>query len=189
MPGESSPITDYLQAWNGGDLAARDELFAVVHAELYEMCQRRLRREHRSLTLSPTVMVNEVYMRFADLKQISLENRRPFFAFAAKLMRNILVDRARLINADKRSGLKRVDVEIAHIPEARNSVDVLALDDALSRLQTSDPLLVQIIELRFFSGLSEKDTAKTLGVSLSKVQREWRVGKRLLAEMLGGGRL
>ena len=102
-------------------------------------------------------------------------------------MRRVLVDHARAVKALRRGGLQeRVDLELVDLADTRNGVDVLALDDALSKLQARDPFLVQIIELRFFSGLNEDDTARALGVSRSTVQREWRVGKRLLAELLGG---
>jgi RNA polymerase sigma factor (TIGR02999 family) len=186
---DDSPITDYLHAWNDGDPVALRDLMVLVHTELHEMSRRALRGERQSHTLNPVVMVNETYMRLAGLKRVSLENRKPFFALAAKLMRHILVDHARLVKAPKRGGLmKRVDLELVDVMDDRESVDVLVLDDVLSKLQVSDPFLVQIIELRFFSGLNEEDTARALGVSRSKVQREWRVGKLLLAELLGGAK-
>ena len=184
---DDSPVTEFLHAWSDGDPAALEELIALVYTDLREMSRRALKGERESLTLNPTAIVHEVYMQLAHLKGASWENRRPFFAFAAKLMRHVLVDHARAVKALKRGGLQeRVDIELVDIADTRNVVDVLALDDALSKLQELDPFLVQIIELRFFSGLNEEDTAQALGVSRSKVQREWRVGKRLLAELLGG---
>lgn len=184
---EDSPITDYIQAWKSGDSKGLEEVIALVYTELKEMSRWALRHERRSHTLNPTALVNEVYMRLARLREISPESRRPFFALAAKVMRHVLVDHARAIRARKRGGLlERVDLELVNIPDARGGVDVLALDDVLSKLQASDPFLVQIIELRFFWGFNEEETAQALGVSRSNVQREWRVGKRLLAELLGG---
>jgi RNA polymerase sigma factor (TIGR02999 family) len=183
---DDSPITEHLHAWSGGDPAALEELMVLVYTDLREMSRRALMGERESHTLNPTAIVNEVYMRLAHMKRVSLENRRPFFTLAAKLMRHVLVDHVRAARAHKRGGWQeRVDLELIDIVDARNTVDVLDLDDALSKLQVRDPFLVQIIELRFFSGLNEEDTAQALGVSRSKVQREWRVGKRLLAELLG----
>lgn len=184
---DDSPVTEFLHAWSNGDPVALEELIALVYTDLREMSRRALKSERPSHTLNPTAIVHEVYMRLARLKRVSWENRRPFFAFAARLMRRVLVDHARAVKALRRGGLQeRVDLELVDLADTRNGVDVLALDDALSKLQARDPFLVQIIELRFFSGLNEDDTARALGVSRSTVQREWRVGKRLLAELLGG---
>jgi RNA polymerase sigma factor (TIGR02999 family) len=187
---DDSPITEFLHAWSDGDPAALDGLIALVYTDLREMSRRALKGERESLTLNPTVVVNEVYLRLASLKGVSWENRSPFFAFAASLMRRVLVDHARAVKALKRGGMQeRVSLEFVDIEDTRRDVvDVLALDDALSQLQARDPFLVQIIELRFFSGLNEDETAQALGVSRSKVQREWRVGKRLLAELIGGAK-
>jgi DNA-directed RNA polymerase specialized sigma24 family protein len=102
-------------------------------------------------------------------------------------MRRVLVEHARAVKALKRGGKEeRVDLTLEDLPDSRAAVDVLDLEDVLTRLEEQDPLLVQIIELRFFSGLNEEETGKALGISRSKVQREWRVGKRLLAELLRG---
>lgn len=186
---EDSPVTETLQAWSDGDPNALEDLMLLVYTELKEMSQRALRRERASHTLNPTALVNEVYLRLALAKRVPMENRRPFFALAAKIMRHVLVDHARALRTQKRGGFQeRVDLELVDIPDARGGVDVLALDEVLSKLQASDPFLVQIIELRFFWGLNEEDTAQALGVSRSTVQREWRVGKRLLAELLGGAK-
>ncbi len=187
MTDDPSPVTDMLHAWNGGDPNALEDLMALVYAELQEMSRRALRRERDSPTLNPTALVHEVYMRLAGLKQVSWENRKPFFAFAARLMRRIIVEHARATSALKRGGdVERIGLEFVDLPDGRRAVDAIDLDDVLTRLEAQDPFLVRLIELRFFSGLSEDDAAEMLGVSRSKVQREWRVGKRLLADLLGG---
>lgn len=187
MP-DDSPITEYLHAWSDGDPKALEDLMTLVYTELREMSQRALRRERRSHTLNPTALVNEVYLRLANLKQVSWENRKPFFGFAARLMRRVLVEHARAVNALKRGGAdEQIDIELDDIPDTRETIAVLDLEDLLSRLQESDPLLVQIIELRFFSGLKEDEVAEVIGVSRSTVQREWRAGRLLLAKLLRGG--
>jgi RNA polymerase sigma factor (TIGR02999 family) len=187
MP-DDSPVTEFLHAWSHGDPQALEDLMALVYTELREMSRRALIGERHVHTLNPTALVHEVYMRLANLKKVSWENRKPFFAFAARLMRRVIVEHARAVKAQKRGGLaERVDLELVEVPEYRDPVDVLDLEDVLEQLQTHDPFLVQIIELRFFSGLNEIDTAEVLGVNRTKIQREWRVGKRLLAKLLRGG--
>jgi RNA polymerase sigma factor (TIGR02999 family) len=185
---DDSPVTEFLHAWSDGDPQALEDLIALVYTELREMSRQAMRGERQSHTLNPTALVHEVYMRLAHLKRVSWESRVPFFAFAARLMRRVLVEHARAVKALKRGGLdERVDLELDELPDKR-IIDTLHLDDMLSRLQEHDPFLVQIIELRFFSGLNEVETAEALGVSRTKVQREWRVGKRLLEALLGEAR-
>lgn len=186
---DDSPVTEFLHAWSGGDPQALEDLIALVYTELREMSQRALRGERHIHTLNPTALVHEVYMRLARLKKVSWENRKPFFAFAARLMRRVIVEHARAVKAKKRGGMQeRVDLELVDLPDYRNPIDVLDLESVLEQLQAHDPFLVQIIELRFFSGLNEIDTAEALGVNRTRIQREWRVGKRLLAKLLRGER-
>lgn len=182
-----SPITDLLSAWHEGSTQAFDDLYVLVYTELKEMSRRALQREHQLPTLSPTVIVNEVYMRFARMKRVSLENRKPFFAYAAKLMRHVIVDYARAKRSDRRGrGRNRVDLEVAVLIVEQKSIEVLALEDALVQLEQHDPFLVKLIEQKIFAGFTEDETAEVLGVPKIRVQREWRVAKRLLAEFLGG---
>jgi RNA polymerase sigma factor (TIGR02999 family) len=184
---DDSPVTEYLHAWSDGDPQALEDLFALVYAKLREMSRRALRGERQIHTLNPTALVHEVYLRFTNLGKVSWENRAPFFAFASRVMRRVVVEYARAAKAAKRGGLKeRVHLELDELPHDRNIVDALDLDDVLTRLETHDPFLVKIIELRFFSGLTESETAEVLGVNKTKIQREWRVGKRLLARVLRG---
>jgi RNA polymerase sigma factor (TIGR02999 family) len=149
------------------------------------MSRRALRGERAVHTLNPTALVHEVYLRLANLKKVSWENRKPFFAFTARLMRHVLVEHARAANAQNRIGWgQRIDLELDELPNG-NVVDTLALDDLLTRLDAQDPQLARIIELRVFSGFKELEVAEALEVSRSTVQREWRIAKRLLAELLG----
>lgn len=185
---DDSPVTESPHAWSEGDPQALEELMALVYTELREMSRRVLRRERHLQTLSPTVVVHEVYLRLVRLKKVSWENRRPFFAYAAKLMRYVVVDHARAVKRMEldRASNERVEVELDQLPGKQKSVDVLQLEDVLQDLQKSDPLLVKIIELRFFAGLNEVETAEALGLNRTRVQREWRIARRLLAERLQG---
>ena len=183
---DDSPITEFLSAWSHGDQQARDDLVVLVYTELREMSRRLLRYERHVDTLNPTALVNEVYMRLVQLKKVSWENRKPFFAFTATLMRRVLVEHARARKADKRSG-ERVDIELIDHPDTRETIDTIELDDVLSRLEKEDPFLHKIIELKFFAGLTENDIAEVLEVNRTRVQREWRAGKLLLAKLLKGG--
>jgi RNA polymerase sigma factor (TIGR02999 family) len=186
MP-DDSPITQCLHAWNKGSIQGLDDLFPLVYTELWEMSRRLLQGEHQLPTLNPTVIINEVYMRLARLKHVSLENRKPFFSLAAKLMRHVIVDYARAMRSDRRGrGWDRVDLDAAGLIVEQKSVEVLALEDALVRLERHDPFLVKLIEHKVFAGFTEDETAEVLGVPKIRVQREWRVAKRLLAELLGG---
>lgn len=180
-----TPVTDLLGAWSDGDREALDQLMQVVYAELWESARRAMARERPAHTLEPTALVNEVYLRLLHLKRVSWESRRPFFAFAARLMRRILVEHARAVGAQKRGGeAARVTLGDVEMLVEAPAIDPLILDDALEKLEKVDPRLVRIIELRFFTGLTEEETATTLGTSRATVQREWAVAKRLLAKLL-----
>jgi len=186
---EDSPVTAFLHAWSEGSSQALGDLVALVHTDLMKMSRRALRGAHQFPTLSPTVIVNEVYLRLAPLQGFTWENRKPFFSFAATLMRRVIVDYARAMRSDRRGrGRDRVDLDAAGLMVEQKSIEVLALEDALVRLEKHDPFLVKLIEHKVFAGFTEDEMAEALGVSLSKVQREWRVAKRLLAEFLGGVR-
>jgi RNA polymerase sigma factor (TIGR02999 family) len=182
---EDSPVTEFLAAWSHGDPQALEDLVVLVHTELWEMSRRALRGERHADTLNPTALVNEVFIRLAKLKKVSWENRKPFFAFTSTLMRRVLVEHARARKADKRSR-ERVDLELVDLPDDRETIDTLELDDVLSQLEKRDPFLHKIIELKFFAGLTENEIAEVLEVNRTKVQREWRVGKLLLAKLLRG---
>ena len=180
-----TPITDLLGAWADGDRDALDELMGVVYAELWESARRAMAGERATHTLEPTALVNEVYLRLLRLKRISWESRSPFFAFAARLMRRILVEHARAVGAKKRGGeAARIALCHAELPGDAPVLDPLILDEALEELEAVDPRLVRIIELRFFTGLTEEETATVLGIGRATVQREWAVAKRLLTKLL-----
>jgi RNA polymerase sigma factor (TIGR02999 family) len=182
-------LTDFLDAWSRGDRTALDKLMEVVYTELYASARRAMARERSTHTLDPTALVNEVYLRLVELKRMSWESRRPFFAFAASLMRQVLVDHARVVGAQKRPhDANRVPLEIAELRAQEPAIDALILDEALQEIEAIDPQMVRLIELRFFTGLTEAEAADALGVSRSSVQREWVVAKRLLIKLLDGKR-
>lgn len=184
---KSTEITDLLAAWSAGGDEALTNLMEVVYSELRESARRAMARERPDHTLDPTALVNEVYLRLLQLKRVSWEGRGAFFAFAVRLMRRILVEHARAVGAQKRGGgAERISLEPAGLLVEEPAIDVLILDDALSRLEAVDPRLVRLVELRFFAGFTEDETAEALGTSRSSVQREWAVAKRLLAHLLSG---
>jgi RNA polymerase sigma factor (TIGR02999 family) len=179
-----------LNAWRGGDQAALDLLIPLIHSELHRLAHIYMVRERKGHTLQTTALVNEAYLRLVDAKQVSFQNRTHFFAISANLMRRILVDFARSRGYQKRGGnIVKVELEDACIPAPNLRSDVVALDDALNALAASYEREAKVVELRFFGGLSEEETAETLGISLRSVQRDWALAKAwLLREMRSGGR-
>ena len=167
-------VTNLLQAWAAGDPAARDELMAVVYDELHHRAAAYIRRERRDHTLQPTALVHEAYLRLVGSDKAGWENRAHFFGAAARAIRRILVDRSRARRAVRRGGDRplRLDTD-APLAEPGPSLDVLALDEALAKLGSVDAQKARVVELRFFGGLSVDETAATLGVSASTVDREW----------------
>jgi RNA polymerase sigma factor (TIGR02999 family) len=178
-------VTQLLVEWRRGDDAALARLIPVVYAELRRVASARLRDEAPNHTLQTTALVHEAYLRLVGLDRMALQNRTHFFAMAARLMREILVDHARRRGALKRGGgvtVLRFD-EVA--PGAESGiVDVLALDQALTELNTLDQRLCRVVELRYFAGLSIAETADALDVSPATVERDWTVAKAWLLERL-----
>src|SRR5688500_14591186 len=160
-------VSALLQAWSGGDIAARDRLLTVVYQELRRRAAAHLRRERAGHTLQPTALVHEAYLRLVTQDRADWQNRAQFFGVASQMMRRILVDRARARNTVKRSGRwSRITLEedVAHARPL--DVDVLDLDEALIELATFDARKCQVAELRFFSGASLEETARLLDVSV-----------------------
>lgn len=180
-------VTRLLLAWNNGDETALPRLTPLIEAELHRLAQSYLRQERPGHSLQATDLVNEAYLRLADWKAIPWQNRAHFFGVAAQLMRHILVDHARRRRAHKRGGeaIQISLTEAEKIPQQR-SVDVIALDDALSSLTNFDERKSRIVELRFFGGLSEEEVAEVLKISLRTVQREWNLARAWLFRELRG---
>jgi len=181
MPALPQEITQLLMNWSQGDKAALDQLVPLVYPELRRLAKRHMDRENSAHTLQTSALINEAYLKLVDQQNVKWQNRAHFFAVAAQVMRHILVDHARTRNYAKRGGgaLKLPLDEAAALTEQR-AAQLIALDDALSDLSALDGRKSQIIELRFFGGLSLEETAEVMKISPSTVQREWRAAKAWL---------
>ncbi|HEY1253043.1 MAG TPA: sigma-70 family RNA polymerase sigma factor [Thermoanaerobaculia bacterium] len=172
-------VTALLRDWSGGDRAALERLMPLVYAELRKLAASYLRNERPDHTLQPTALVHEAYLRLVDQRGVNWQNRAHFFGIAAQMMRRILVDHARRRQAAKRDAaalrLQVTDGDGARDPE------LLALDEALSGLESLDARQARIVELRFFGGLTVEETAEVAGLSPATVKREWRTARAWLA--------
>ena len=185
MSSDDRDVTELLINWRLGDKAALDALISLVYRELRGVAAARLRGERAGCSLQTTALVHETYLRLVDLNRLKLENRTHFFAIAARLMRQILVDHARRAEADKRGGsLTIVTLEETSPLSAPNLVDVLALDEALQELASMDERLCRVVELKFFAGLTIDETAEALEVSRATVERDWATAKAWLYDRL-----
>jgi RNA polymerase sigma factor (TIGR02999 family) len=184
-PGGDRDITRLLVEWRRGDEAALERLIPIVYEELRRVASARMRTEGSDHTLQTTALVHEAYLRLVGLDRMSLQNRTHFFAMAARLMREILVDHARRRNALKRGGGGTLlNLEDLAAGAASTIVDMLALDEALDDLTSLDQRLCRVVELRFFAGLSIAETADALDVSPATVERDWTVAKAWLLQRL-----
>ena len=184
MPARSD-ATDLLVAWSNGDQSAFDKLVPLVYQELRVLAQRYIRRERPDHTLQATALVNEAYVRLIDVNRIRWQNRSHFLAVAAQTMRRILVEFARQRHRQKRGGdAVRVTIDAMEIAQD-SSADLVALSDALSALATFDPRMSQVVELRFFGGLTVQEAAEVLNVSPETVNRDWKTAKAWLLRELG----
>ena len=182
MTNASEDVTRLLVQWSGGDREALDRLVPFIYDELHRIAERQFRREREDNTLQPTALVNELYLRLIKQTGVNWQNRSQFFGIAAKIMRQILVDRARARNASKRgSGNYKLDLtDVGDIPDKAEGLDLLALDQALERLASFDEQQTRIVEMKFFGGLSIEETAEAMGVSPATVKREWALAKAWL---------
>lgn len=181
--GDRGELTDLLARWDG-DANARDRALAVVYDELRRMAAGLISGNERGVTLQATALVNEALLKLLGHAP-SWENRSHFFGVAARAMRQILVDYARRRQADKRGGgIAHVELDAALEVPGEDRLDLLALDQALQRLEQLDPAQVRIVELRYFVGLSIEDTAATLGLHPSAVNREWAMARAWLKREL-----
>ncbi len=174
-------ITKLLQGWRGGDRAALDALVPVVYKELHRLAHCELRKERPDHTLQSTALVHEAYFRLVGQTLPQWESRTHFFAIAAQLMRQILVDYARRHRASKRgSGACMLTLDDAVVLPQRKDVDVVAIDDALNALAEVDPRQSRIVELRFFAGLSLQEISEVMGIATATVQRDWTAARAWL---------
>lgn len=183
-----SSVTALLQRWHAGDDGARAELFAAVYGELRLIARRQMSGERAGHTLQATALVNEALLRLIGEERARWQNRDQLLALAAQAMRRVLVDHARRRAADKRPDpAARVSMDYAEQQPTDDGVDVLALDRALAALTDLDSRQAQIVELRYFGGLTAEDVAAALGISLATVNREWRAARAWLRVALADG--
>ena len=177
--------TALLLAWGHGDRAAFEALVPLVHDELRRIARRQMGKERRGHTLQATALVNEAYIRLIELNRMTWQNRAHFFAMAARVMRRILVNAALARGYQKRGGgAQRVTLEEGLLVSPESSPDLIALDEALTTLEATHQRKAQVVELRFFGGMSVEETAEALHVSAVTVMRDWRFAKLwLLREM------
>jgi RNA polymerase sigma factor (TIGR02999 family) len=160
----------------------------VVHSELQRLARRYMGRERPGRTLQATALVNEAYLRLVAVNQVRWQNRAHFFAIAARMMRRVLVDAARTRGSDKRGGdVRKVTLDEALVVSSAPSPDLVALDDALTTLEAIHPRKSQVVELRYFGGLSLEETAEALHISTDTVKRDWRFAKLWLLRQLKAG--
>lgn len=175
-------VTGLLLAWSEGEQAAFEKLVPLVYAELRRVAHRYMGRERPGHSLQTTALVNEAYLRLIDVSRVRWENRAHFFAVSAQLMRRILVDFARSRQYLKRGGgAHKMSLDEGLVPSKEQGQDLVALDDALQALAVIDRRKSQVVELRFFGGLSVAETAEVLKVSEDTVLRDWRLAKAWLA--------
>jgi RNA polymerase sigma-70 factor (ECF subfamily) len=187
ITGPSATPTALLLAWRKGDREAFDRLVPLVHDELRRLARHYMGRERPDHTLQATALVNEAYLRLIEVTQVEFQNRAHFVAIAARIMRHILVDAARARGNQKRGGGKRVTLDEAMLVTNQATPDVIDIDRALTALGKIDERKAQMVELRFFGGLSLEETAEAMNVSVDTVKRDWRVAKLYLLRELRGG--
>ena len=181
MAGCSSPgVTELLVAWSSGDRTAIEPLITAVYAQLKRLARRQLAGD-REQTLQPTALVHEAYITLIDQRAADWQNRAHFFAIAAQAMRRIILKAGRRRRAAKRGGgVSNLDIDDAAIPAGARAPELIALDEALTKLAEMDPRQSQIVELRYFGGLDVEETAAVVGVSAATIKREWRSAKAWL---------
>jgi len=188
--GAAANPTTLLLAWGRGDETALDQLIPLVHDELRRLARRHMAGERPGHTLQATALVNEAYLRLIEVNQVRWQNRAHFFAMASRVMRRILVDAARARGYQKRGGgAETVSLDEALLVSGEPRQDLIALDDALSALAAFDLRKGQVVEMRFFGGLSVEETAEALHVSADTVMRDWRLAKVWLVRELRGEQL
>src|SRR5580698_2860914 len=189
MERKAGQITQLLELWNQGDRDAMEKLVPLVYGELHRLARRYIAAERPGHTLQATALVNEAYLKLVDSENMTWEGRAHFFGVCAHVMRRILVDWARSRQAQKRgSDARKLELDDALVAAAQPGTDLVAVDDALKALADIDPRKSRIVELRFFGGMSVKETAEVLKISNETVHRDWRLAKSWLRRELRGDR-
>jgi RNA polymerase sigma factor (TIGR02999 family) len=185
-PSADGDVTALLRAWSGGDRTAILALTPIVYAELHRLARGYMRRERAGHSLQASALVNEAYLRLTDYTRMQWRDRAHFFAVSAQLMRRILVEHARRHNVKRGRGVQRVSLDDAVVVDggAETDTDLVALDEALVALARIDPRKVQIVEMRFFGGLSVEEIGEVLQLSTGTIKRDWRAAKAWLYQEL-----
>jgi RNA polymerase sigma factor (TIGR02999 family) len=179
-------VTQLLEEMTGGDRGAIDRLFPAVYEQLRSMARRELRQERPDHTLNATALVHEAYMKMVQLERISWQGRAHFYGAAAQAMRRILISYARMKKAEKRgSGADHVSIDDVVLAARSQPASVIALDDALTRLEALSDRQARVVECRFFAGMSVEETAEALAISPATVKRDWTVARAFLNRELG----
>jgi RNA polymerase sigma factor (TIGR02999 family) len=184
---ECTEVSTLLEAWSDGDQTALEKLTPIVYNELHRLARGYMRLERPGHSLQTTALVNEAYTRLVDYKRMQWQNRAHFFAVSAQLMRRILVEHARRHNLKRGGDVRHVSLDEAAFVGASRTADLAALDDAMNALARFDPRKVQVVEMRFFGGLSVEETAEVLKIAPVTVMRDWNTAKAWLYRELSGG--
>jgi len=181
----SASLTQKLIQWSSGDEDSLNKVLPIVAEELHRIAKRQMRKERPGHTLQATALVNEAYLRLIDQTNVTWQNRAHFFGIAARIMRQILIDHARGVRRDKRGGAQvRLPLDEAIVFSPVKSASLIALDEALGRLEGKDPRKARVVELRYFGGLSVEETAEVLEVHPNTVIRDWTLAKAWLKSEL-----
>ncbi len=188
QPASKQEVTQLLVAWRQGDDAALEKLIPIVHQELRRLAHRYMRGQPRDHTLQTTALVNEAYLRLVGFGQVDWQDRAHLLGVSAQLMRRILVDSARSRGSLKRGGgVQKATLDEGLVVSPQREQDLIELDDAMTELAQIDPRKSRVVELRFFGGLSVKETAEVLEVSEGTVMRDWKLAKLWLLDKLNRG--
>ena len=187
MPAIPEEITQLLLSWSNGDDAALEQLIPLVYPELKRVARRYMGRESPGHTLQTSALINEAYLQLVDQQAVKWQDRAHFFRMASRVMRNILIDHARKHGYQKRgAGAIHVALDDVTIAQGSRAAELVALDDALTALAAVDPRKVELVELRFFGGLTVDETAEVMGLSSITIKREWRSAKAWLQTEISG---
>ncbi len=189
MTDASQDLTAVLKRWSQGDTGARDEVIEQLYAELKRMARSQLARERADHTLQPTALVNEAWLKLEGIDRLKVNDRVHFIAVAARMMRQILIDSGRRKQAGKRTNDQPPSLLYGTTDGQTQMIDLMALDDALNRLEVLHPEQARVVELRYFGGLTIEETAAALDVSLSSAKRYWRTARAWLYLQLEGGQV
>jgi len=187
QPG-AGDISVLLRAWSDGDRNALEQMTPIVYQELHRLAHRYMRKERAGHSLQTTALVNEAYLRLVDYKRMLWQDRAHFFAVSSQLMRRILVEHARRHNLKRGGGVQHVSLDEISVVGTSRAADLVALDDAMNLLGELDARKVQVVEMRFFGGLSVEETAEVLKVSSVTVRRDWTIAKAWLYRELASAK-